>query len=438
MRFLLLLTASLLWPLAAAGAPQSLLDIYVLAVEEDPRVNIAELQLELSEAQRGAAGAALLPQANLTAQPTNNTIDFQREADPHQEYDGERFGFQVRQVLFNWSAFAARARTGQVVDQRENELLDTLAQLSVDVSERYFNVLLADDNVRLLEAEQNLVEQQFEETQARYERELVPITELLEIQSRVDQVRTDLIEARNNAAIAREELTLLTGAPVTAVAPLREDAALPPLEQTLAWWLERAREQNAGLLARRDAVQAARRGVEESRGQGIPDVSFVLSGQRADVGFDNLQTPERDVVFLGVDVTVPLFAGGGNRARLREAWSQFYIAREEEEGTLGEVTRRVRGAWLNASAARARVDAAAATVESAATAYRAMRKAFTLGGVRAADVLEALHRRTRAERDYQEARYGYLFHWISLQREAGEVDAGDMRLLNRQVIAASP
>jgi len=434
MRFPLLIGALLL-SLPTAAAPLRLLDIYARAVEEDPRVNIAELQVELGEAQKDTARAALLPQASLSAQFSENDIEYERTVNPNEQYPGERYGLQVRQMLFNWSTISARYRASRLLDQRENELLDTMAQLAVDVSERYFNVLLADDDVALLEAEQSLVDQQLQETQARYDRELVPITELLEIQSRVDQVRTDLIEARNNADIAREELALLTGAPVHDIAPLREDAQLPEIEEPLAYWLTQAREQNAALLAQRDAVSAARRGVEESRGQHIPSVSLVLSGQRSDVGFDNLSSPKRDVIYAGVEVQVPLFQGGAAQSRMREAWSQYYIAREQEEGTLREVTRRVRGAWLNASSGRARVDAAAATVRSASTAYNAMRKSFTLGGVRAADVLEALHRRTRAERDYQQAVYGYLYQWVSLQREAGEIDADDMRLLDRQVIA---
>ena len=434
MRYLIAIVA-LLCPLAATAAPLRLLEVYARAVEEDPRVNIAELQVELSKAQRRTATAALKPQASANLQWSENDLEFDRPINPNEQFQGERLSVQVRQVLFNWSSFAARLRTARVVDQRSQELFDTMAQLAVDVSERYFNVLLADDNVRLLEAEQRLVEQQLEETQARFDRKLVPITELLEIRSRVDQVRTDLIDSRNNAALSREELALLTGGPVGAVAALREGIDLPEIEGTLAYWLEQATEKNAGLLARREAVRAARRGVEETRGQGLPNVSLLLNGLRADTGFDNLQTPQRDSFFAAIDVSVPLYQGGAARSRVREAWSQFYIAREEEETTLREVVRRVRGAWLNANAGKARVEAAAATVESASTSYDAMRKAFSLGNVRAADVLEALHRRTRAERDHQEALYTYLFHWISLQREAGEVDADDMRRLDERIVA---
>ncbi|MFT7286681.1 MAG: outer membrane protein [Halieaceae bacterium] len=432
-----LLALFLAAPLLAA--PLRLIEVYARAVEEDPRVNIAELQVEAGEAQKDAAGAAMLPQASVNAQWSDNRVTFDRLINPREVFDGERYGLQVRQMLFNWSQISARGRANRILNQRQSELIDTMGQLSVDVAERYFNVLLADDGVRLLKDEKNLVEKQLAETQARYERKLVPLTDLLETQSRVDQVRTDLIEAENDAALARVEISALTGAPVVALVPVRSNPKLPEIHEPLEYWIAAAREKNAALLARKDAVAAARKSVEQTRGEYMPNLSFVASAQRSDVGFDNLQSPQRDVVYLGVEVSMPLFAGGGNMARMRESWSQYYVAREEEEGTLREVEKRVRSSWLNARSSRARVDAAGLSVQSAKTAFDAMSKAFSLGGARSADVLEALHRRTRTERDYQQAIYGYLFHWLSLQRETGEIDVDDLWLLDNEIIeAASP
>ncbi len=55
------------------------------------------------------------------------------------------------------------------------------------------------------------MQQQLRETEALYERKLVRVTDYLETQARADQVRTDLIDAENQAALAREELSALDG-----------------------------------------------------------------------------------------------------------------------------------------------------------------------------------------------------------------------------------
>jgi len=99
-----------------------------------------------------------------------------------------------------------------------------------------------------------------------------------------------------------------------------------------------------------------------------------------------------------------------------------------------EVRKRVRAAWLNASAARRRVDAATLSVESAGTSYKAMRKARKLGSATSTAVLEALHNQTRARRDYWEAVYEYLVSWLRLKYEAGALDAEAMKTVDALLV----
>lgn len=419
-----------------AVARPGLLDVYTQALEADPRISMARHRVDVSEARKDVARAQLLPQASASMQFSDNEVEYLEGAQPDQSYDGERYSFQVRQMLFNWSSIAGRARAARLVDVSEAELLDALNQLSVDVAERYFNVLLADDNVRLLEAEYELVTRQLDETEALHERRMVPITDLLETRARRDQVNTDLIEARNQADLAREELAVLTGEPVANLAPVREQFQLPELERPVEAWVQEAMTGNPLLEAKADAILAARESVNQEGGGHLPTVDLVFSFQRADVGFDNLSNPKRDSEYVGVNVNIPLFSGGSTSARIREAWSNYYMAVDEKEAVRREVQRRVRGAWLNTRSSRQRIEAAQLSMESAETSYQAMRKALGLGAARSTDVLNTLHLKTRAERDYLQALYTYLFNWLTLQREGGQLDDADLRLLDERVVDA--
>ena len=429
---------ALLLGLAAGGAVvaadgDTLLDVYALALENDPRVNIARHRVEAGEAGRQVARGGLLPQATASGQLTDNQIEFPEAQEPGRTYPGERYSVQVRQMLFDWQRISATRRANRLVDQRTSELLDALGQLSVDVGQRYFDVLLADRNVALLEAEKALAEEEAASTRALYERKLARRTDLLETRARVDTVRSEIIRAENEAALAREELMVLTGAPINALAGVREDADLPALDGPVTRWVDLAMAENALLQSKSDAVQVARMGVEEQRGGFLPTAELVASYQQSDVGFDNLQTQEREIEYLGVEVSIPLFRGGASRGRIREAWAQYYISREEEESVRREVRKRVRGAWLTANAALRRVDAATLSVESAETSYEAMRKARSLGSATSTAVLEALHNQTRALRDYWQAVYEYLYNWLALHREAGLLDADTLQVLDARL-----
>jgi outer membrane protein len=414
----------------ALAQPASLYDVYAEAMLADPRVKIAQHKVEMGKAQEDSAFGALLPQASFDAQFSDNDVEYDSDLVDDQSYQGERYSVQVRQMLFNWTTLSRRARAEQQVAQRESELLDMMSMLLVDVSERYFQILLADGGVELIQAEKELVQQQLRQTEELYKRKLVRVTDYLETQARVDKVRTDLIEAENEAALAREELSALTGSFVGDLVPIREDFTLPLFENTMEYWTELSMSNNALLASKREAVLVAEEGVQEQKGGHYPTFDLVFSAQRSDVGYDNQTSPQRDTEYIGVNINVPLFAGGSTSARVREAWSQYYIAREEEEGARREVLKLTRGAWLNTRSSRKRIDAAALSVKSATKSYEAMNKSFSYGTVTAADVLAALHIRTRAQRDFQDALYSYLVNWLALKRESGSLEATDLQQLN--------
>ncbi len=419
---------------AVVAQPASLYDVYAEALQADPRVKIAQHKVEMGKAQEDSAFGALLPQANVAAQFSDNDVEYDTDLIEDQSFNGERYSVQVRQMLFNWSTLSTRAKAEQLVAQRESELLDVMSMLLVDVSERYFNVLLADGGVELLRAEGELVRQQLRETEELYKRKLVRVTDYLETQARVDKVRTDLIEAENEAALAREELSALTGSYVGDLLPIREDFTLPSLENSMEYWTELSMHNNPLLASKREAVMVAHEAVQEQKGGHYPTFDLIYSYQRSDVGFDNQTSPQRDTEYIGVDINLPLFAGGATSARVREAWSQYYIAREEEEAARREVLKLTRGAWLNTRSSRKRIDAAALSVKSAIKSYEAMSKSFSYGVVKAADGLAALHSRTRAERDFQDALYGYLVNWLALKRESGSLQADDLQQMNDGMI----
>jgi outer membrane protein len=414
----------------------SLFDVYVEALDADPRVKIAQYKVEMGKAQQDSAFGQLLPQASFNASLSDNEVAFDSGL-PDQSYNGERYSIQVRQMLFNWSKLSRRASAEQMVAQRESELLDVMSSLLVDVSERYFAVLLADGDLQLIQAEKELVEQQLRQTEELYERKLVRITDFLETQARADSVRTDVIDAENTAALSREALSELTGQYIGDLLPIRADFTLPVMENSVDYWTDLSMSSNSLLLSKREAVLAAEEGVQEQKGGHYPTVDLVLSGQSSDVGYDNQASPKRDTQYIGVDISVPIYAGGSVSANVREAWSKYYIAREEEEQARREVMKRTREAWLNTRSSRKRIDSAELSVKSSVKSFEAMSKSFTYGTVTATDVLEALHGQTRAQRDYQNAIYSYLVNWLALKRESGNLAAEDLQQLNEWLIVSS-
>ena len=163
--------------------------------------------------------------------------------------------------------------------------------------------------------------------------------------------------------------------------------------------------------------------ISEQRGRYMPQVSLVLQQQRSDVGFDNTLNPRTDTGYVGLNVSVPLYAGGSNRAAVKEAVSQHSIAQHELRQTNLDVEDQTRNAYLRLQAAERQVVAAESLLESRRISTQARQRGFELGTVTSVDVLDAVRDEFIAERDLQQVRYDYLRLSLQLQRDAGTLDA---------------
>lgn len=424
--------AAWLSPAGAAEAPDSttvivqgstLEDFFTSALDYSPQLRIAEERWSVGIQQRKAASGQLLPQLNGNASVSDNT---QEALGNVAEYRGERYSLQLTQVLFNWQAFNARRQAAILEDLAEAEYFATLAAVLTDVAEKYFNVLQAEDAVTSATAEVEAVSNQMAMVQRLYELQQVQITDYYDAQARLAFAQAQQLDLESQLALAREELRAITGVNVGELFRLDPALAIPAVEGSVESWLERARNGNQQIRAREFAVDAADKVVAQRQGAYMPRVTLIAQKQISDIGYDNVRNPRTDTDYIGVDVQIPIFAGGSNRARVAEARSQYRIAENELRQTELQIVESTRMAYLQVKSAELRVQAAQRLAESTALSYTARQRGFELGTVTSVDVLNALRDRFSAERDLQRARYDLIRYSLMLRRDAGTLSAEDL------------
>jgi outer membrane protein len=173
-------------------------------------------------------------------------------------------------------------------------------------------------------------------------------------------------------------------------------------------------------------LRASQAAVSASKGAFLPKLSFIAQRQDSDVGFDNLPQNKRDNTYVGVNLTIPIYAGGRNTAAVSEATSRRSIAESELRAMQLQVRANIRSAYLQVQASESQTSAARALLESTALAAESMQQGFSLGTVTSVDVLNALRDQYRAERDLQRTRYEHVIYLLSLRRETGTLSAEDM------------
>ena len=398
-------------------------DFFTSALNFSPALRIARENMKIGGAQRKAANGQLLPQISAGANISDNRLN---QLDRFQQFDGQRYDLTLRQTLFDWQQFSARKRAYLEEDQLEEEYYYQLASVLTEVADKYFAVLQSEDALNSITSEIEALENQLDQIQNLYDRQLTQITDLYQGQASLAAVEAQKLRLEAELGLNREALRSISGLTVGSLYNLRETVVIPSLAFDQNYYLEQAQERNHQILAGELALKAAEQGIAERKGAYMPQVSLIAQRQDSDVGFDNLPVNRRDNTYIGVDVRIPIYAGGSNRASMSEAQSRRNIAESELRAVRLQARERVRSTFLQIQASEAQTEAALTLVESTALAAEAMQQGFSLGTVTSVDVLNSLRDQFAAERELQRTRYEHIRYLLLLKRETGTLSAEDM------------
>lgn len=418
-------------PMASVTATEYAADLMQLYREsrlEDPRVLAAYARAQAGKDREREALGGLLPQITASSSFNRTNRDVQTYTE---SFNNERYALTLSQHLYNKQAwenyqeFRARARQG------EFEAKDAQAEATVDLAQRYFMALAADDELELVLAERRATQKNLDRVEALYEKKLAMITDVLDLRARVDALAAQEVEARNQVRVSREELSEIIGRPVTErLSRVREDVELQVPGEGVEAWVRRATASNPGLKAQEQALAAAEAALREGRGGHYPSLSLNLSAQRSDVGYDNTLAPRSDSYVASLGVQIPIYSGGSLSARSRALYNDKLSTEQQMEAVRREVVKETTSAYLTAQASVEKIRASRNALESAEKSSAAAERGFEFGVVNAVDVLTAVQNEYKARRDLLKAQYDFITNLLVLNRWAGALSEQSVGAVN--------
>jgi outer membrane protein len=456
-----LLLASVSLPAGAEAA--SLLEIYQQALQSDPLIHEAEARrLAALEAEPQARGV-LFPQIDFDASWTRTNTDgngvqqaviedppgsgniavipvsFSTEV----KDETERWQFNLRQTLFRWDQIVGLRRADKTVARAEADREAAQQDLIVRVTQRYFDVLAAEDRLRARHANRTAIARQLEQAKQRFEVGLIAITAVQESQAAYDQATADEIAAKRNLATAREFLREITGQYISDLdAPSDELPLNPPDPAAEADWVDLAMEQNLALVSARIDEELARDEIALRRTGHYPTVDLVANTgntvSESEQNNNNFGFLPADSDFdresIGIQFNIPLFSGGVVSSRVKEAVYLHRASRENLQRVTRETQRQARDAYLGVNLEISRVRALAQAVESSRTALEATQTGFEVGTRTIVDVLNSQFQLYQAITNYYQSRYDYILNVMRLKQAAGTLEVRDLEALDRFLV----
>ena len=400
---------------------------YAAASDNAATIRAARAGAQASRERLPQARAQQLPNLSLNALRNYNdlsskTQNFQGEPvrAENQYYSGSQT-LSVRQPLY-------RPYLSALVRQAEAQVEDANAALERDeqtlvtrVGEAYFDALLAQDQVLLIEAQKTTYTTQLDAARKGLEAGTGTRTDIDEAQARLDLTLAQELEALQNVEYTRRRLESLMGQPVDVLAGLDVERFNPtvPVPGLVDAWVERAEQASPELQSLRAQFDAARMEVDKAQAGHKPTLDAVAQWSRSNSDSVTNVNSRYDNKSIGLQLSVPLYAGGYVSSSVRQAVAAQERAREALEAARRDLGVRVHREFRGMTEGVLRVKALEQAVRSAEQAVLSNQKSYQAGSRTAVEVLNAQQQKTTAQRDLAQARYLYLVSRLRLQALAG-------------------
>lgn len=405
--------------------------VYALAVKNDPTIAGAAATRDANLEAVPLARSQLLPYVSLVGDANYNYQDVNKSPSGsyNDNFGDTTGGIQVTQPIYREDLNIQLDQAEDQIEQAEIDYKTAEQDLIVRTTEAYFDVLSAEQTLKFTNADVKAIARQLEQAKQRFEVGLIAITDVNEAQARYDGARADAIVAQNDVDDSMEALLEITGVPAGRLADLKTTVPLkPPAPASLEEWTAIALENNPAILSAKYDAEIAKKEIERQDAGDSPALDLVgsygVSRSDADAGIHSNNG------IIGVQLSFPLYTGGGVQAATRQARHQYDAAQDVLEQTRRSVQAQVRNGYRGVLATISRIRALEATQVSAKSALEATEAGFEVGTRTLVDVLNSQRELFGAKRDLAVSRYGYVLNMLSLLQAAGTLSTANIESAN--------
>ncbi len=414
-----------------------LMDLYRLALENDPQFLGSEYVHQASRETLKQAYSDLFPVLSVDADYTETVQDIRERDDPifgigKSRFDTKYYTLTLTQPVFVLPTFVRLRQAKAEIKRSDVEYENARQELILRVATVYLQALAAQDEVDFAETELTAVKRQFELANERLIMGLAPITDFHDAKARLASVEARKIEAKNTLDDTLQALKEVCGTVLEDLATLKEQLPLvSPDPHDVELWINAALKENLELKIREHTAEVARQEVKRQRSAHYPTLNLVGRANLEDTdgtvfgGGREVETTD-----LLVRLTLPLYQGGSVSSRTREAVQLYQKSLQDLEQQKRAVIRQTRAAHSGIYGAISKVDALKQGVVSQRSALEAKQEGFKSGLFTALAVLDAERDLHLARRDYAKARYEYILNTLLLKQAVGTLAEADIRVVN--------
>ncbi len=426
--------------LAGPAAGEDLVQIYREAQKSDPAIAAAKANWEATQEKLPQALAGLLPSASLSGSANLNNYDQTIKGDAPLDTN-RNFGVlsatvSASQPLYRRQNVVAVDQARQTVTQADYTLAAAQQDLIIRVAVAYFDVLLAQYNIELNESQKAAVSEQLAQAKRNFEVGVATITDTNEAQAKYDSIVAQEITTRNEYDNRVTALRAIIG---RFPKDLKKVGAgiqpTLPEPNVLDFWVDKAIKDNFSVRIAQSSFDIAALEVDRAKAANYPTLDLVgsFNGQGSNGTSSSGASSNSRLGQIGLQLALPLYTGGLNSSKIREAIALQERSRQDLEGARRSALFLAQTGFAGVNSAAASVKAFEQAVVSADVALQSNKLGQEVGVRTNLDVLNVQQNVFSTRRDLADAYFKYLIGVLRLKAAVGTLSEQDVEDVNRQL-----
>lgn len=430
LQFVFAVFISILWHCSLQAA--DLMGIYQEALTQDPQYRSARAAYQAAEEKLPQGRAGFLP--NITFSATRQVQEVETSFSGTNIIQNRGLVLSATQPLFRMQNIVIYQQSKIEVSKADAQFVVAAQDLILRVAQAYFDVLDAQIDVEVAEAQKKAILIQLEQAKRNFEVGVSTIVDTNEAQARHDLVISQEIAARNALEIKKRTLQgIIDRFPENLVGAKEIAADLTNLRySSMDEWVRVAEEKNFALKIQQAAYEIAQQDVKKVWAQHYPTVDLVAqySDQTGVGGAITGRGIDLTSKSIGLQLNFPIFQGFSVQSQVREALALQNRALHDLENARRNITLQIRQQYLNVTNGIAQVKALKQALKSSQSQLDSTILGQQVGVRTEVDVLNVQQQLYSAKRDLAKAYHSYLMSRLRLSAEAGELDEDTLTQIN--------
>lgn len=430
--FKIVLLSCSMFVMTCTAHAESLFEALAYTYETNPTLEASRAYLRSVDERVGQAKAGWRPNLNAVGNATYTDQRFKNYPGPDDfDYDNDAYdaGLSLTQPIFSGFKTVSGVNYAETIVKQERENLKSTEQaVLLNSAVAYVDVITQRAVLELQKNQEQVLARHLKSYQKRFQVGDLTKTDVAQSEARLEGAKTNRIVAEGDLETANAAYVSMVGRQPPEKTRVNDlDKFLP---KTLSECLDIMRTNNPSLKAAEFADEASQYNITLQRGDLLPELNV-----NAGAGYQWGQPlPQLDDKYdghywqIGANLTVPLYQGGGEYAKVREAKQLANQARINLEQVKRDLVKSTTQAWEQYRSTKSSIESIEAQIKASKMALDGVIREADVGSRTVLDVLDAEQEYLNNRVQLVQAERNMTVAALNLLSAMGHMTAGSLKL----------